>query len=221
MILYGSSLSPFVRKVLAFAGEKGIELDVRPVGPGDQNPDFRAASPFGKMPALVDGDYSLADSTAIIHYLEAVQPEPALIPADPKLRGKTIWYDEFADTILAACGAKMFFNRVVAPRFMNRPGDLAAADKAERDELPPILDYLETVVPGDGGYLVGDGLTLADIAVASPFANLTHLGCDLDRARHPRTCAFVERILARPSFAPLIERETAFMAKTAPQPASA
>ena len=221
MILYGSSLSPFVRKVLAFAAEKGIELDVRPVGPGDQNPDFRAASPFGKMPALVDGDFSLADSTAIIHYLEAVRPEPALIPADPKLRGKTIWFDEFADTILAACGAKMFFNRVVAPRFMNRPGDLAAADKAERDELPPILDYLETVVPDDGGYLVGDGLTLADIAVASPFANLTHLGCDLDKARHPRTCAYVERILARPSFAPLIERETAFMARTAPQPASA
>jgi glutathione S-transferase len=215
VILYGSSLSPFVRKVLAFAGEKGIELDVRPVGPGDQNPDFRAASPFGKMPALVDGDYSLADSTAIIHYLEAVQPEPALIPADPKLRGKTIWYDEFADTILAACGAKMFFNRVVAPRFMNRPGDLAAADKAERDELPPILDYLETVVPDDDGYLVGDALTLADIAVASPFANLTHLGCDLDRARHPRTCAFVERILARPSFAPWVEREKAFLERTA------
>ena len=215
MIVYGSSLSPFVRKVLAFAGEKGIELDVRPVGPGDQNPDFRAASPFGKMPALVDGDYSLADSTAIIHYLEAVQPEPALIPADPKLLGKTIWYDEFADTILAGCGAKMFFNRVVAPRFMNRPGDQAAADKAEREELPPILDYLETVVPDGDGYLVGDGLTLADIAVASPFANLTHLACDLDRGRHPRTCAYVERILARPSFAPLIERETAFLARTA------
>ncbi len=215
MILYGSSLSPFVRKVLAFAGEKGIELDVRPVGPGDQNPDFRAASPFGKMPALVDGDYCLADSSAIIHYLEALQPEPALIPADPKLRGLTIWFDEFGDTILAGCGAKMFFNRVVAPRFMNRPGDEAAADKAERDELPPILDYLETVVPDGDGYLVGDALTLADIAVASPFANLNHLGCDLEQPRHPRTCAYVERILARPSFAPLIERETAFLERTA------
>ena len=221
MILYGSSLSPFVRKVLAFAAEKGIQLDSQPVGPGDQNPDFRAASPFGKMPAFADGDYRLADSSAIIHYLEAVQPEPALIPADPKLRGQTIWFDEFADTILASCGAKMFFNRVVAPRFMNRPGDPAAADKAEREELPPILDYLEKVVPDGDGYLVGDGLTLADIAVASPFANLSHLSCDVDPDRHPRTCAYVERILARPSFAPLIERETAFMARTAPQEATA
>lgn len=215
MILYGSSLSPFVRKVLAFAAEKGIELDVRPVGPGDPNPDFRAASPFGKMPGFQDGDYRLADSSAIIHYLEAKHPEPELIPSDPELRGRTIWFDEFADTILASCGAKMFFNRVVAPRFLQRPGDQAAADSAERNELPPILDYLESVVPDDGGYLVGDRLTLADIAVAGPFANLAHLGCDLDRGRHPRTCAFVERILARPSFAPWIERETAFLERTA------
>ena len=215
MILYGSSLSPFVRKVLAFATEKGIELDVQPVGPGDPNPEFRAASPFGKMPAFADGDYSLADSSAIIHYLEAKHPDPALIPADPRLRGRTIWFDEFADTIVASCGAKMFFNRVVAPRFLKRPGDEHAAATAERDELPPILDYLETVVPDGDGYLVGDSLTLADIAVASPFANLTHLEIELDRERHDRTCAYVERILARPSFARWIERETAFLARTA------
>ena len=215
MILYGSSLSPFVRKVLAFAAEKGIELDVQAVGPNDPNPDFRAASPFGKMPGFTDGDYRLADSSAIIHYLEAKHPEPALIPADPKLRGRTIWFDEFGDTILAGCGAKMFFNRVVAPRFLKRPGDMDAAAAAERDELPPILDYLETVVPSADGYLVGDSLTLADIAVASPFVNLGHLECELDRSRHARTCAYVERILARPSFAAWIGREAAFLAKTA------
>ena len=214
MILYGSSLSPFVRKVLAYAAEKGIELDVVPLGP-EPNLDFRAISPFKKMPALADGDYSLPDSSAIIHYLEAKYPEPALIPADPKGRGLTIWFDEFADTILASCGTKMFLNRIVAPRFFKRPGDENAAACAERDELPPILDYLEKVVPDDGGYLVGDSLTLADIAVASPFANLSHLDIELDGARHPRTRAYVERILARPSFAPMIERETAFLAKTA------
>jgi len=215
MILYGSSLSPFVRKVLAFAAEKSIELEVTPVGPGDQNPDFRAASPFGKMPALADGDYGLADSSAIVHYLEAMHPKPALIPSDPQQRGKVIWFDEFADTILAACGGKMFFNRVVAPRFMGRPGDQNAADTAERDELPPIMDYLEKVVPGDDGFLVADRLTLADIAVASPFANLGHLGCEHDRLRHGRTCAYIERILARPSFSALVDRETAFLARTA------
>ncbi|MFL6752196.1 MAG: glutathione S-transferase family protein [Sphingomicrobium sp.] len=215
MILYGSSLSPFVRKVLAFAGEKGIEVELQPTGFPDRSPEFCEASPFNKMPAMRDGGFCLADSSAIIHYLEAKFPEPALIPADPQLRGKTIWFDEFADTIMAACGAKMFFNRIVAPRFMGRPGDDSAADAAERDELPPILDYLETVVPDAGGYLVGNSITLADIAVASPFANLAHLEVELDPERHPRTRAYVQAILDRPSFKPWIERETAFLAKQA------
>ena len=213
MILYGSSLSPFVRKVLAYAGEKGIELDRRPVNPGDSDPEFREASPFGKMPGFRDGDYAIADSSAIIHYLEAKYPEKPLIPVEPRLRGKTIWFDEFADTILVSCGAKIFFNRIVAPRFLGREGDLAAAQQAELNDLPPILDYLERTVPDEGGYLVGDTLTLADIAVAGPFANFRHANTRVDEGRHPRTVAYVERILARPSLAHWVERETAFLAK--------
>lgn len=213
MILYGSSMSPFVRKVLAYAGEKGIELDVQPVGIADQNPEFRRASPFGKMPALVEGDFGLADSSAIIQYLEAKQPEPVLIPSEPEFRGRCIWFEEFADTILAACGAKMFFNRIVAPVFLKREGDLAAAEAAERDELPRVLAYLESVVPEGPGFLVGDKLTLADIAVASPFANLAHLQVEVDETKYPRTFAYTRRILERPSFAPWIERERAFLEK--------
>jgi glutathione S-transferase len=212
MIIYGSTLSPYVRKVVAFAAEKGIELDLRPTPPGDDIPEFRAASPFGKMPALIDGDYGLADSSAICHYLEAKRPDPALIPADPKLRGRAVWYDEFADTILFDCGRKMFFNRIVAPRFLGRDGDLAVADAAERDELPPLLDYLEGIIP-DSGYLVDDRLTLADIAVASPFANFAHCGVKLDAARYPRTVAYTEAILARPSFAGSVAREGAILAR--------
>ena len=212
MILYGSTMSPFVRKVVAFAAEKGLALDVKTVGLGDPDPGFAAASPFKKMPALDDDGYTLADSSAICHYLEARQPDPALIPAEAKARGKTIWYDEYADTILFDCGRQMFFNRVVAPRFLGRDGDLAAADKAERETLPPILDYLEGVIP-DSGFLVGDGLTLADLAVASPFANLTHCGVKLDADRYPKVMRYSASILARPSFAVSIARETAFLAQ--------
>lgn len=215
MILYGSSMSPYVRKVIAYAAEKEIELDVQPTGIGDPDPEFRKASPFGKMPAFVDGDYYLADSSAIIHYLEAKQPQPEMIPAEPRLRGKCIWYEEFADTILTGCGAKMFFNRIVAPVFLKRPGDLDAADLAEREELPKILDYLESVAPEGEAFLVGDSLTLADIAVASPFANLQLLAFEVDGKRWPKTAAYAERILARPSFAPWLAREAAFLERNA------
>ena len=213
MILYGSSLSPFARKVLACAAEKGMELELRPTGIPNPSAEFLEASPLRKMPAFRDGDFTLADSSAIVHYLEAIQPDPALIPADPKLRGKTIWFEEFADTILVTCGSKIFFNLIVAPRFMGLPGDPEAARQAELNDLPPVLDYLESVAPDEGGYLVGDRLTLADIAVAGPFANFRHTDTKVDSARYPRTIAYVDRILARPSLAQWIERETAFLAQ--------
>ena len=215
MIIYGSSLSPFVRKVLAFADEKGVEVELQGTGFPNHSAEFLEASPFRKMPAMRDGDYTLADSSAIIHYIEAKHPEPALIPADAQLRGKAIWYEEFADTLLFSCGAKIFFNRIVAPRFMGRPGDLEAAEQAELNELPPILEYLEKVVPGDGGFLVGDRLTLADLAVVGPFANFRHTETKVCPERYPRTVAYVDRILARPSFAQWVERETAMLAKAA------
>ena len=215
MILFGSTLSPFVRKVVAFAAEKGVDLELKPRGIGDPDPDFCRASPFGKMPALQDGDYCLADSSAICHYIEAKHPDPQLIPTEAQDRGRVIWFDEFADTILFGCGQKVFFNRVVAPRFLGRPGDESIAEAALRDELPPILDYLETVAPEGDGFLVAGRLTLADISVASPFANFRHLNVELDAGRYPRTRAYIERILARPSFAPFIQKESAFLERTA------
>lgn len=211
MIIYGSSLSPYVRKTLAFAAEKGIALEVKPAGMGGGPPEFKQASPFGKMPGFQDGDFLISDSTAIITYLEAIKPEPNLIPLEPKARARTIWYEEFSDTIFVACAGTIFFNRVVAPRFLGQPCDEAAVEKAQNEGLPPILDYLEKVIPASG-FLVEDRLTLADIAVASPFVNLGHVSIAIDPARYPKTTAHVEAILARPSFAGWVAQEKAMFA---------
>ena len=78
-----------------------------------------------------------------------------------------------------------------------------------------MLDYLERTVPDEEGYLVGDRLTLADLAVASPFVNFHHAGSPIDAARYSRIVAYVDRILDRPSFQQWVERETAFLAKQA------
>lgn len=211
MQLYGNSMSPYVRKTMAFAAEKGIALELKQAGLGSTDPDFLKASPFKKMPGFSDGDFHISDSSAIITYLDALHPEPNLIPSEPKARARTIWYEEFADTILTATLAKTFFNRVVAPRFLGQPGDEAAALKAEREEAPPLFAYLEGLVPASG-FLVEDRLTLADLAVASPFVNYEHAGCRVDAERFPKTVAYVEAILARPSFAPIVARERKFFA---------
>jgi len=212
MIVYGSSLSPFVRKTLAYISEKGLTAELKPIGLQAKDPEFRQASPFGKMPGFRDGDFTISDSTAIITYLEAKHPEPALIPAEPKSRARTIWYEEFADTILIATMGKVFFNRVVSPMFLGKPGDLALAEVAEKQQFPPLIDYLEGVIPASG-HLVDDRLTLADLAVASPFVNFAHCGIEVDAATHPKTAAFVAGILSRPSFAPIVAQEKQFFAR--------
>lgn len=211
MKVFGSTLSPFVRKVVAVIAEKGLTAEVVPAGMGRGGPEFASVSPFGKMPGFIDGDYGLCDSSAIVAYLDAQYPEPNLIPHDAKARGRTIWFDEFADTIVMAAGSRIFFNRFVAPRVLKQPGDTALADATEANDLPPLLDYLETQIPASG-FLVEDRLTLADIAVASPFANFRHVDVVLDAARHPKTVAYVDAILSRPCFAPTLAREVEMVA---------
>lgn len=211
MILFGSTLSPYVRKSWAFAHEKGLSPELRMAGMGRGGPEFAAASPFGKMPALVDGDFAISDSSAIVAYIEAKHAEPNLIPEEPRARARAIWYDEFADTLVMAAAGPIFGNRFVRPRVLNQPGDAAAATAGEHEMLPPLLDYLERVIP-DSGFLVEDRITLADLAVASPFATLGCIDVCVDAARHPRTAAYLAAIHARPSFAEMLARDRAAVA---------
>jgi glutathione S-transferase len=211
MIIYGASLSPFVRKTMVFAMEKGLEFKNVPLNPRDPPPEFVETSPFRKIPGFSDGDFKISDSSAIITYMDGIKPEPNLIPTAPKARARTIWYEEFGDTIVAACGAKIVFNRVVGPRLLGMPGDLGAADEAQRTEFPRLMDYLESVVPASG-YLVEDRFTLADIAVASPLATMAYAACPVVASTHPKAAAYVAKILERPSFAKLLADEQQFLA---------
>ena len=213
MIVYGLTLSPYVKKVLAFAGEKPLPVSLQEVPLQSTDPEFREASPFGKMPALRDGSYTLSDSTAIVMYLEEKVSAPRLIPIEPQARGRTIWFDEFADTILNACVRKIFFNRVVSPKLLRRPGDEGVAMKAETEELPALLEYLEASLDGKSR-LVGDELTLADIAVASVLANLSQASAILESGRHPRVTAFAQEMTRRPSFSKLIAMDFELLGAT-------
>ncbi|WP_066798812.1 glutathione S-transferase family protein [Sphingomonas soli] len=206
MIVFGSTLSPYVRKVMAFGAEKGLSLELQPAGMGRGGPDFEAASPFRKMPGFKDDDFLISDSSAIITYLEAKFPEPNLIPAEPRARARTIWYEELADTLMMAAGGAIFVNRFIRPRVLKVEADPVAAETAQRDLLPPIFDYLEGVIPVSG-FLVEDRITLADIAIASPMATLGCIGVESCPERHPRLTAWAATILARPSFAGALQKD--------------
>jgi glutathione S-transferase len=210
MIIHGARPSPFVRKVLAFAAEKGITVEVQAAGFGRGAEGYFKGSPFGKIPALEDGDFLLCDSTAIITYMDALHPEPNLIPTEAKARARTAWYEEFGDTIVQAAGQKIFFNRVVA-KALKQESDLAAADAAEATEMPKIYDYIEGVMP-DSGWLVEDRFTLADLGVACPIINVAYCSDGLDAGRWPRVSAWLEQVKARPSVADAMALEAPIVA---------
>jgi glutathione S-transferase len=210
MKVFGALLSPFVRKVCLAAAEKDMDYELVFSSPGNPDPDFVTASPFGKIPAIKDGDFTLADSTAIITYMEAKQPLPALLPAEAQARGKAMWFDEFADTIYAASGLKVLFNRLVAPRILKLPYDENVALQGEA-ELPRIVAYLESVAP-ESGWLAGD-FTLGDISVASMLRTMAYVGHGPDKAKWPRTAAWYARVCARPAWQAVAELEAPLAAR--------
>ena len=75
-----------------------------------------------------------------------------------------------------------------------------------------MLAYLESAIPASG-YLVGDRLTLADLAAVSPLVNVRHCGVTIEAATYPKIAAWSEAILSRPSMAPWIAKEERMMAK--------
>ncbi|HTN15357.1 MAG TPA: glutathione S-transferase family protein [Sphingomonadaceae bacterium] len=209
MKIFGFPLSPFVRKVLVASKEKGIDAELIPSNPNQPDEAFLQASPFRKIPAIQDGDFRLADSTAIVAYLDAKYPTPALLPSEPQTRGKAVWFDEVADTILIPAGAPIVVNRFLYPKIFGKEGDEAAAVAAEEATLKP-LDYLEGVL-GNGGWLAGE-FSVGDIAVASAIKTLGYAGWQLDASRYPALVDWYDRVSARHAWQAAAEQEAAVFA---------
>jgi glutathione S-transferase len=208
--LYGAAPSPFVRKVRVVLHEKGLTYDHEFVGPGSRKPEFRKISPLGRIPGFIDGDLVVSDSSVICAYLERAHPEPALYPRDPVPYARALWYEEYADTALAAVATFGTFGRKIIAPLRGAPIDHAAIEKTLTDELPPVFDYLEGEV-ADREFLVGDRFSIADISVATHFVNFGHAGYAVDAARWPRLAAWVRRQLARQIFVDLAAQDRALL----------
>jgi len=206
MKLHGALFSPFVRKVAVMAAEKGIGLDVPPFSFTAPSEDFLAASPFRKIPAISDGDYHLSDSTAICGYFDALAPHPPIYPAKARARGRAVWFEELADTIMVPAIGPAIFNRFVMPRLRGVAGDEAAA-LAAIAKFADVLTYLEGVTPADG-WLAGE-FSLGDVAVASVLRTTDYIGAGLDRARFPAVAAWYDRVTARAAWQSVAAQEMA------------
>ncbi len=202
-ILHGSNISPFVRKVRVALAYKGIEYDNTQQNPFGAPPKYRAKSPLSKIPCWEEGELILPDSSVILSYLEHRWPEPPLLPADPGLRARALWFEEYADTKVAETLAMIFFQRVVRPSVFKQDPDEAFIEKTLTETVPEVFDYL-TGCLGDDEFMVGGAFSLADIALASPFVNFFIAGEKVDAERWPEIAAYVEGVHALPCYAPIV-----------------
>jgi glutathione S-transferase len=215
--LYGAALSPFVRKTRIFMQEKNIPFEAIHVDPNNPPEDFAKLNPLKRIPVLQHGDRVLADSAVICRYLESLFPETPLYPTDPWEQARCTWFEKFADYELGvSCTFSVFRNRVIMP-LIGRPCDEDKVQKALDSTIPPLFAYLDQELNGKE-FLVGEHMTIADIAIASQLVNLRHGGEAVDANRFPNLAAHTERMHARPAFASAITKESGFVEKVRAKP---
>jgi len=193
---FNSSTSYRVRIALAL---KGLPYDYTGVNlrGGDQGQDaYRALSPAGIVPVLVDGDTSLTQSLAIIDYLDRRYPEPRLIPEEPLARARVL---EIAQTI--ACEIHPI-NNIRVLKYLSGKLGVSEEDKNAWyrhwvDEGLGAVEQLLARLPA-GPYCVGEQPTLADCCLVPQVANAMRMGCDL--TRFTRIGAVYAHCVAQPAF---------------------
>jgi glutathione S-transferase len=209
--IYGVPLSVHTRKVIAAARLKAIPFNLQvviPVVPGNPPPNWREVSPTGLIPAIDDNGFRLADSTAIICYLEREHPSPALLPSENRDFGAAMSLDAWAGSeLFRKVVHPIFHNQVVNPNIRKLPVDQAAIDVAVNESAPEAFGYLESLSPAK--FLVGGKLTIADLAVVSNLIVFHYLGRRIE-PRFPKLGAYFQRHIESQTLSAMLAEEKPF-----------
>ena len=153
--IYGVPPSSFTRTVRLACHEKGVDYELVPMFPGQ----LGALNPFQKIPVIAHGDLTLFESTAILRYFDRTFPGPKLWPVDSR---QAALCDQYASAICDSLVNSAL--RYLANHFGFLPVPQEMADKylAKAKEVVPVFDGQLA----QNRYLVGDGMTAADLFLA-------------------------------------------------------
>jgi glutathione S-transferase/RNA polymerase-associated protein len=192
LTLYDDVFSPYARKVRLALYEKEIPFDRVRALHGDCNrTDFLHVNPRAEVPALIDDQGALYDSTIICEYLEDRYPSPALYPADPRARAKCRLVEDIADTQLDAA-----LYAVTVVEFGRGEVHAEMHEAAGRD-IQRLYGVLEQLL-GDDQFFCG-AWSIADLAVVPHFLVATFLGFAIDPDRHRALARWLDAAQSRPS----------------------
>lgn len=185
---YYQKLSLYSRPVWITLLEK--QLSFEPVElslDGDQwQPEFLAINPFGRVPVIVDDNFSIFESLAILDYLELQYPNPALLPTDIK-------------TLTIIRMTKLLAMHELIPAMLTRirVSDRETTTQRANQQIIAMLDFLEKHLIGNS-YLAGDRITYAEIVAGSLVSWLPYLNITL--SNHPKVKLWSNQLMQRPAW---------------------
>ena len=169
MLLYEHPLSSYAQKVKIALREKGLDFKAETppaLGSGKAEGPFAAASPRNEVPALIDGDVQIFNSTIILEYLEDKFPSPPLLPRDPAARAKARMIEEVCDTLYEAINWGLSEIRW----FKRAEGEQAEKMTATAARQTAELQAWLTDKLGTAQWFNGESFGWADLSVA-PYVN--------------------------------------------------
>jgi glutathione S-transferase len=190
--LYGFPPTRTIRALWTLR-ELGVDFElvnVNMMAGENRRPDFLALNPAGKLPVLVDGDFVLTESVAIVLYLAEKYPEKRLLPPAGEAKGQVTKWLLFVATELEQPLWRIARHTAIYPKEERLPGDVALA----RRDFQDMASVMEEHMRGRE-FLVGDAVTVADFVAAYTldWAHEVHL---LDAS--PVLRAYMDRMYARP-----------------------
>jgi len=167
MKLYMTPMSPNVRRVRLTAAVLGLQLEekVLDFAKGEhKSPEYVAINPNGAVPTLVEGNFVLTESRAIMQYLASKKPESGLLPRDEQARADVTRWQFWDSSHFSPQLGTLAFQRVLKQLYGMGEPDARKVDEALTN-FRRFAAVLNKRLEGKQ-YVVGESLTLADLTLA-------------------------------------------------------
>lgn len=190
--LYHAPISANSRRVWITLLEKKLEFELIEVKLNGKQfkPEFLALNPFHHIPVLVDDGFNLVESLAILDYLEAKYPTPAMLPKDAKDLAIVRMVELITINELLPAANPLF------PLILGLPGDPEKMEQAKQ-KTSIVLKLFESLLD-DRPYFGSENLTLAEPVAGTVITLLPGVGISLND--YPKLSAWCDRLIARPTW---------------------
>jgi glutathione S-transferase len=193
--LHGMARSNYFNLIKAVLSEKGMDFEEVSAQPS-QEADYLEKSPMGKVPCLETPQGFISESFAILEYLEALQPEPALLPADPFQRAKVIEMIRHLELDVELVARRCLFGAFFGASLSE---EVKARTRKDLERGMTALDRLISCDP----YICGSDFTAADLYAYYTFGLASAIVEKIFGTRlldgHDRLSELLSRLAQRPS----------------------